>query len=149
MKTRDKLIQTKGYWMTTIQNNLYACVEDYMKSKGINRTQLAQELGVTKGYISQVLNGDFNGRLSKLVELALAIDTVPLIDFHDKEDYIENDRAGLYNINQNGHYTIKFSMQYHQLEQFKNRVQVSSNDKKISGSLFCDHTPVKLSYEQA
>ncbi len=48
-----------------------------MESENINRTQLAERLGVSKGYVSQLLNGDFDHRLSKLVELALAFGYVP------------------------------------------------------------------------
>ncbi|HEY1045094.1 MAG TPA: helix-turn-helix transcriptional regulator [Bacteroidia bacterium] len=87
MKKTEELIRTKAYWMTIIQNDLYAKVEQYMINKGINRTQLAAELGVTKGYISQVLNGDFNHSLGKLIELALSVGVVPQINFKSIEAY--------------------------------------------------------------
>lgn len=87
MKQTEALIRTKAYWMTIIQNDLYAKVEQYMIDKGINRTQLASELGVTKGYISQVLNGDFNHSLGKLIELALSVGVVPQINFKSIDDY--------------------------------------------------------------
>lgn len=87
MKKTEELIRTKSYWMTIIQNDLYAKVEQYMIDKGINRTQLASELGVTKGYISQVLNGDFNHSLGKLIELALSVGVVPQINFKSIDEY--------------------------------------------------------------
>ena len=45
------------------------------------RPQLAKEFGVSKGYISQILNGNFNFSLSKLIELVLKIKKVPEIHF--------------------------------------------------------------------
>ncbi len=78
---REQLIRNKGYNVTTIQNELFRQITDYLNEKGITRTQFAKEIGVSKGYISQVLNGNFDFKLSKLVELSLAIEKVPEIDF--------------------------------------------------------------------
>jgi len=47
-------------------------------------------LGVTKGYVSQILNGDFNHRLSTLVDLSLAMGKAPVIQFTDLDKIIEN-----------------------------------------------------------
>ena len=52
-----------------------------MQNNHLSRSDLARELGVTKGYISQVLNGDFDHRLSKLVKLSLAVGMVPQISY--------------------------------------------------------------------
>src|SRR5690606_38474604 len=38
---------------------------------------------VSKSYLSQVLNGNFDHKLSKLIELSLAIDKIPMIKFED------------------------------------------------------------------
>ena len=56
-------------------------MENYMKSNKLSRSDLANELGVTKGYISQILNGDFDHRLSKFVELSIAIGMIPQINY--------------------------------------------------------------------
>ena len=56
-------------------------IERYMKNNNLSRTELAHKLGVSKGYISQVLNGDFDHRLSKLVELSMAVGMVPQISY--------------------------------------------------------------------
>ena len=55
-----------------------------METNKKNRTQLAEHLGVTKGYVTQLLNGDYDHKLSKLVELSLKCGYVPKIDllFH-------------------------------------------------------------------
>ena len=52
-----------------------------MQNNHLSRSDLARELGVSKGYISQVLNGDFDHRLSKLVKLSMAVGMVPQISY--------------------------------------------------------------------
>jgi len=78
---RETLIKSKGYNVTKIQNELFRLVEEYLKENNKNRSQFAKELKVTKGYVSQVLNGNFDFKLSKLVELSLAIGRIPEIQF--------------------------------------------------------------------
>lgn len=89
MITNDELIETPEYWTTRIQLDLYSHLQEYMKASGLNRTQLAQKLGVTKGYVTQVLSGDFDHRLSKLVELSLAVGLIPKMEFVPKKDFFE------------------------------------------------------------
>lgn len=80
---REELIRSKGYHLAMLQNELFLEIHNYLENNNISRTDLAQKLGVTKGYISQVLNGDFNFKLSKLVELSLAIGKFPKIEYKD------------------------------------------------------------------
>lgn len=87
MQPFEDLIKSREYWLETIQNNLYGQVHGFMEKAGINQTQLAERLGVTKGYVSQVLNGHFNHSLEKLIELSLAIGVVPDITFKSINDY--------------------------------------------------------------
>jgi len=63
--------------------DLYGEIEHYMKENKLTQTALAQKLGVSKGYLSQVLNGNFDHKLSRLVKLALAIGKAPLVEFKD------------------------------------------------------------------
>ncbi len=95
MKTYRELLQTDTYWITRIQTDLFNAVEDYLKSNNMTRTQFARELGVSKGYVSQVLGGDFNHRLSKLVELALAVGKAPVLEFEDLEEVAEKESRGM------------------------------------------------------
>ncbi len=78
---RKELLQQESYWITKIQLDLYGQIDQYMKVNNLNKTQFAEKLGVTKGYLSQVLNGDFDHKLSRLVRLAMAIGKVPMIEF--------------------------------------------------------------------
>jgi transcriptional regulator with XRE-family HTH domain len=78
---RESIIRSKGYNLAKIQNELFNQVNEYLESTGKSRVDFAKDLGVSKGYVSQVLNGDFDFRLSKLIELSLAIGKVPSINF--------------------------------------------------------------------
>lgn len=91
---REELLKNKGYWISKIQIDLYNQLKNYMTEKNINQSKLAKELGVSKGYVSQVLNGDFNHRISTLVELSLAINKVPEISFKDLDQFISKDVDG-------------------------------------------------------
>lgn len=98
---REELIQSKEYWITKIQIDLFNEVEAYMKANNLTRTQFAEKVGVSKGYISQILNGEADHRISKLVELALSIGLVPSVSFEKMEDVMRRDNAGYYNISYN------------------------------------------------
>jgi transcriptional regulator with XRE-family HTH domain len=65
--------------LTQLQNELYRELSAYMQKNDFSKKQLAEKLGVSPSYISQVLNGRFNFTVLKLVELSLAIDKVPVI----------------------------------------------------------------------
>ncbi len=84
----EELATSREYWLTKIQSELYNCVEQYLEQKGWTRTQLAEHLGVTKGYVSQILNGDFDHKLSKLIDLSLAVGVAPNIKFQEISEYI-------------------------------------------------------------
>lgn len=88
---RLEILKKTGYWVTQIQIALYNCAYNYMKDNNKNRTQLAEHLGVTKGYVTQLLNGDYDHKLSKLVELSLAFGYVPKIDFIPIEEYYKEE----------------------------------------------------------
>lgn len=90
MKRRE-LISSKEYWLSKIQIELFNQVSDYLEKNNMKRSELAKKLGVTKGYISQVLNGDADHRISKVIELSLAIGLIPEIKFKDLGEYINTD----------------------------------------------------------
>ena len=101
----EELIKTPEYIMTQIQIMLFNRVNEYLERNNMSRKDFAEKLGVTKGYVSQIMNGDFDHRLSKLVEIADAIDVELEISFKDKEEkpidiesYISNIHAALSSI---------------------------------------------------
>lgn len=92
---RKELLQTKEYWVTSLQIAIYNCAMKYMADHAMNRTQLAQHLGVTKGYVTQLLNGEYDHRISKLVELALAFGYVPEFNFKAIAEYVAQDELDI------------------------------------------------------
>lgn len=88
--THEELTCTPEYHTTRIQIELYNKVEQYIKDNNLNRSEFAKRLGVSKGYVSQVLNGDYDHRLSKLVELALFIGYKPRVIFEPIEQCKDN-----------------------------------------------------------
>lgn len=97
---RQELLKTREYWTEKIKLDLFQIVSTYRKENNLTVEKLANKLGVTKGYVSQVLNGDFDHKISKLVELAMACDVVPIIKFEPITQYIQDDEddncEGLY-----------------------------------------------------
>ncbi len=91
MLTREEILRSPEYWFEEAQNELYRQVVEYKEKHGINQTQLAQELGVSKGYISQVLKGEFNYTLKKLIEISLALGKVPQLDYKPISEVIRED----------------------------------------------------------
>lgn len=88
---REEVLKSPEYWTAKTQVELYNQVESFMKETGRNKTQLAEYLGVSKGYVSQLLNGDYDHRLSKFFELSLAFGVIPQINFIPVENYISGD----------------------------------------------------------
>ena len=89
---RAELLKSEGYWIAKLQTDLYRELVSFMERTHRNSTQLAKYLGCSKGYVSQLLNGNFDHKLSKLVELSLAIGKAPILEYKDVSDYVlEND----------------------------------------------------------
>jgi len=92
MIKRDELLRTEEYWFETLQNEIYRMVSEYIQKEGINKVQLAKKIGVSKSYISQILNRNFNYTLKKMIELSLALEKAPAFEFKNLEQYIQDDR---------------------------------------------------------
>ena len=94
MITRKELINSKEYWLVKFQNALYEQVEKYLSENNISKTEFANKLGVSKGYVSQILNGDFDHKISKFIELSLAINKIPFLKFESLEKCVFLDSIG-------------------------------------------------------
>jgi transcriptional regulator with XRE-family HTH domain len=81
MLDREELVKKPEYWLETIQNEIFRQVNAYLKENNMTQNQLAEQLGVTKGYVSQIMKGEFNYTLKKLIELSLAVGKAPVINF--------------------------------------------------------------------
>lgn len=90
--TREELLSSPEYWITRLQVAFHNCASMFMSKNKKNRTQLAEHLGVTKSYVSQLFNGTYDHRLSKFFELSLSFGYVPVITFKPLEQVIWEDR---------------------------------------------------------
>ena len=83
---RNELIQQESYWVTKIQLDLYDHINQYMIDNKLDKTRFAEKLGISEAHLSQVLNGDFDHKLSSYVKLAMAIGKVPMVEFKDLKE---------------------------------------------------------------
>jgi transcriptional regulator with XRE-family HTH domain len=88
---REELLKSPVFWTTELQMELYRQIDSYMQTHSMNKAQLAAQLGCTKSYVSQLLAGNFDHKMSKFFELTLAIGKIPEFTFHDVDEYIEED----------------------------------------------------------
>jgi transcriptional regulator with XRE-family HTH domain len=81
MISREEIIRNEYYWIEIIQNKLYNDLSLYIDKNNISQKEIAKKMGVSKGRVSQLLNGDnMNYKLETIVKLCLAIDKVPSFD---------------------------------------------------------------------
>lgn len=126
---RKELIKSKEYWISKIQLDLFEMIENYRKENNLTKTQLAEKLGVSKGYISQILNGNFDHKISKLVDLALAFDKVPLLEYENVNNYILNDSIGLKTeLTKQVNIELNYSIPY----PIKEKINTNNNDDDFS-----------------
>ena len=88
MLKHEDLINRPEYWLETIQNEIFRQLSAYLDDHNMTQSQFAAQLGVTKGYLSQVMKGEFNYTLKKLIELSLAIGKAPVISFKPLSEII-------------------------------------------------------------
>ena len=114
---RRKLLTSKAYLATGIRLELFRKVQAFLDENGLTRRAFAERLGFTKGYVSKVLNGDADLRISKLVELGLAVGLVPVVTWLPVEEFVAADgryteaRAGKETPDQSTAVTLQGMMQ--------------------------------------
>ena len=89
MENREDILRSPAYWLQDLQLSLFDQVADYLKEHNLNQSQFADQLQVSKGYVSQILNGNLNCTLKKLVELSLAIGKVPEVTYTPIDEKID------------------------------------------------------------
>jgi transcriptional regulator with XRE-family HTH domain len=112
MITRKELINSKEYWLVKFQSALYEQVEKHLLENKISKTDFAKKLGVSKGYVSQILNGDFDHKISKFIELSLAIEKIPFLKFESLEKCIFLDSIGALDAAQESKISINVSINF-------------------------------------
>lgn len=86
METRKELVESPEYVTTVLQIQLFDMVRNYLDENNLTQSEFAKQLGVSKGYVSQILNCRSDSRLSSLVKLALACGKIPDIEFRPIEE---------------------------------------------------------------
>jgi len=88
MRKYKELIKSPEYWHEKFQNELYRQLKDFMDKTGKSQNDIAEDLKVSKSYISQILNGKFNFTLKKLIDLSLYMERIPELNFVLPEIYL-------------------------------------------------------------
>jgi transcriptional regulator with XRE-family HTH domain len=94
MLNHDELLQHPNYLLQRYQLEIFRQLSDYMKANNLKKQDVAEKLNVSRSYISQILNGDFNFTLKKLIELGLMMNKVPFIEFIQPKEYWRREREG-------------------------------------------------------
>jgi transcriptional regulator with XRE-family HTH domain len=95
MPTKEQLLEKPNYLLTKYQQEIFRQVKTYIDENKLTQKDFAKHLGVVSGkpegvseaYVSQLLNGNFNFTLKKLIELGIAIGKVPVMNFENVADY--------------------------------------------------------------
>lgn len=88
---REKILNQSSYWVEGINSFLYTAIIEYMETNDMNRTKLADYLGISKGRVSQILNdGEINFSIEKVIQIALKVNKFPVFAFQDKEEYLQD-----------------------------------------------------------
>lgn len=94
MLTIEERFNNETYWTTIIQLQLFRAINEYLEKNEMTRKEFAEQLGVSKGYVSQIMNGNFDHKLSKMIELMLAIGMVPSLEMVPVEDAVAAAKGG-------------------------------------------------------
>lgn len=91
MYTKERLVRGEGYWMETIQQAIHEALLAYMEKHDLNQTELGKKLGFTRGYVSQLMNGNFNLSQKKIIQLLLKMDMVPDLRIRTVDEYLASE----------------------------------------------------------
>jgi transcriptional regulator with XRE-family HTH domain len=92
MLSKKELLSTPNYLLTKYQNEIFRQLVHYMESNNLSQKDIADKLGVSGSYISQVLNGNFNFTLKKLIELGLMMGKIPNLEFVTIDEFWFNEK---------------------------------------------------------
>jgi transcriptional regulator with XRE-family HTH domain len=74
--------------LTYLENKIMEAVVREMNKKGISRTTLADKMGVTKSYVSKLLNNGSNVTIKKLLQIGEALGCNVDVSFLPREENI-------------------------------------------------------------
>lgn len=86
----EKILNQPSYWIEGINGVLYNAIIEFMEKNNFNRTQLAQNLGISKGRVSQILNdGEINFSIEKIVEISIKVGKYPVFELEDSNVHLK------------------------------------------------------------
>lgn len=86
----EKILNQPSYWIEGINGVLYNAILEFMEKNNFNRTQLAQNLGISKGRVSQILNdGEINFSIEKIIEISIKVGKYPVFELEDSNVYLK------------------------------------------------------------
>jgi len=88
MIAKHRLFKHPDYLLSKYQAELYRQLREYMDHHGLTQKEIAEHLGVSSSYVNQILKGNFNFTLKKLIELSLMMGKVPTLEFVNIDDYL-------------------------------------------------------------
>ena len=94
MFSKEELLKRPNYLLTKYQNEIYRQLVDYIQTNNLTQKEVAESLGVSSAYVSQVLNGNFNFTLKKLIEIGLMIGKIPALEFVDFSEFWRREKEG-------------------------------------------------------
>lgn len=80
--TRDELIKNPSYIIQNVQLSIYTMVDREMSLRNMNRKKMSAFLNISKRQLNKILDGEFDGKLSQLIEIALKLGYTPKIKFN-------------------------------------------------------------------
>jgi transcriptional regulator with XRE-family HTH domain len=91
---REDLLRSKQYGISKMKYTLLNLIGRFKNENNLKDKDIADKLGVSKSYISQILNGTFDHKMSKVGDIANACNAIPILSFVDIDEYIRNDKNG-------------------------------------------------------
>ena len=92
MVNKKELLKRPNYLLTKYQNEIYRQLVEYIELNNLTQKDVAERLGVSSAYVSQVLNGNFNFTLKKLIEIGVMIGKVPALEFVDAIEFWKREK---------------------------------------------------------
>lgn len=86
---RNDLLTSAEYWITKVQTDLCGITRKYERK---HRIGTAKQLGISEQTLCRLLNCAYDQRLSRMVELSIAMGYAPVIEFKRLPDIMKEEQ---------------------------------------------------------
>lgn len=80
--TREEILKSPEYHLAGLQVSVYNMLEREKSIKNLTNLQLAKQLNISVARVRQILDGDYDGKVSQLIEIALKLGYIPEFKFY-------------------------------------------------------------------